>query len=268
MNKYVSWFINYSVLFSLMISLHAPLWSMGVVDQRVSAATQAAPSSGEMRQDLKGALTVLKDKTKEAIELSQEIKEAKKAGLSAIIIDKTIGRLLVIVEFILLLFAVILYASGVLLGIPFLGVLYRSLTKDIKKGTPEAAIKRSLSLEQALPYILSGKLSPNILNITLAYSEKQDRLIAALKQGDNLSKLEKGLKWTSFLLNRLGTYVMIPPKLFATVILLGLASLSASVAAIPLLPAGVLYQLVVALDELRKKISIEPVAEGKEAQSH
>lgn len=228
---------------------------------RTSPTALPAPLQPVSKKDLEQVVPILKEKIGEAIGLSQEIQEQRKAGLPAVIIDKTIGRLIDVVRIIIVLFAFVFYVYSLVSGFPFWAAIYRSFTKDIKEGSPEAALKEAFGTEYALPYILSGKLSPNILNISLAYSERQERMLAKLKQPGLISRLEKGLIGALFLLNRVGSYAMVTPRLFATIILLACATLFGAIAGIFFIPGTVMVLMFQALTALRQKIAVEPAEE-------
>lgn len=225
-------------------------------------ASATSSERKEMEKELAQMKVLLKEKLGEAVALSNEIQVQQRAGLPAVIVDQTIGSLLDVLRVIVGLFAAIFNGYGWVFGLPLFMAISRSLTKDIKQGTLQEGIKKSFNLydypSYSLPYLSSGKLSPNILNISLAHTERQKEAIAALKEPGKLSAIQKGLRGALFMLDRIGTYAKVPPKFVATVLIFAFIAFTSAISAVLYIPGTLFAQLYNALTYLRKKVAVEP----------
>ncbi|MFC1870733.1 hypothetical protein ACFLXW_00525 [Candidatus Dependentiae bacterium] len=247
------------LIFSVSLSVHVPLvGAQKNTSRSPSMRAKAAPVVEPTQKELEELQLLLKEKIGEAIELGNEIQAQQKAGLPAVIIDTTIGNFLNVLRVIVAYFVIFFNLYGLAFALPALFTVSRSLTKDVKEGTPEAALKQTIAPEQVLPYITSGTLSPNIFNISFAYTERQEQALAELKKPGALTAIQKGLRGTLFMLDRIGTYAKVPLKLSATITVLAFITLTSAISAILYIPGTIFTRLFNALTFLREKVAIEP----------
>ncbi len=240
-----------------------PIPSPQELTQMQKMLASATPSERkEMEKELEQMKVLLKEKLGQAVALTNEIQVQQRAGLPAVIVDQTIGKLLDTLRVIIGVFAIIFNVYSRIFALPLFATISRSLTKDIKQGTPQEGIKKSFNLYDypfySLPYLSSGKVSPNILNISLAHTERQKETIAALKEPGKLSAIQKGLRGALFMLDRIGTYAKVPPKFVATVLIFALITLTSAISAVLYIPGTLFTQLYNALTYVREKIAVEP----------